>query len=212
MSPRPRVGHLRKPQILGAAAEVIYERGLLDARIGDIAKRAGTSAPTVLYYFESKDRLFEEVVDQSDREFYARLTETHARHERASEKLVHLIEQNSLASGQGSDYTLWMELWVRARRDSRVRQNYFRLNRRERDLIADIVREGQASGEFTPDADPDEFATTLSALMDGFGVQVTLGQPDVPPERMVQSCLALASAKLESDFGVASSRDAEAAT
>ena len=57
MSPRPKVDHLRKPQIVAAAAEVIYERGLLDARIGDIAKRAGTSAPTILYYFESKDRL-----------------------------------------------------------------------------------------------------------------------------------------------------------
>ena len=70
MSPRPKVDHLRKPQIVAAAAEVIYQRGLLGARIGDIAKRAGTSGPTVLYYFESKDRLFEEVVDHSDREFY----------------------------------------------------------------------------------------------------------------------------------------------
>ncbi len=32
--------------------------------------------------------------------------------------------------------------------------------------------------------------------MDGLGVQVTLGQPDVPPQRMVDRCLALASAEL----------------
>jgi AcrR family transcriptional regulator len=196
MSPRPKVDHLRKPQIIAAAAEVIYERGLLDARIGDIAERAGTSSPTILYYFESKDRLFEEVVDQSDRQFYERLSEGQARHERASQKLVHLIEQSSIAPDQISDYTLWMELWVRARRDPRVRQNYFRLNRRERDLVADIVREGQASGEFGEDVDPDEFALALSALMDGLGIQVTLAQPDVTPERMVARCLALASAEL----------------
>ena len=60
MSPRPRLDHLRKPQIVEAAAEVLYERGLFDTRIGDIAERAGTSAPTILYYFESKDRLLEE--------------------------------------------------------------------------------------------------------------------------------------------------------
>ena len=70
MSPRPKVEHLRKPQIVAAAAEVLYERGLFDTRIGDIAERAGTSAPTILYYFESKDRLLEEAVDQTDREFY----------------------------------------------------------------------------------------------------------------------------------------------
>jgi AcrR family transcriptional regulator len=205
MSPRPKVDHLRKPQIIAAAAEVIYQRGLLDTRIGDIARRAGTSGPTILYYFESKDRLFEEVVDQSDREFYGRLTEGQARHERASEKLVHLIEETSRGPGGISDYTLWMELWVRARRDRGVRRNYFRLNRRERSLIADIVREGQESGEFGPDADPEEFALALSALMDGLGVQVTLGQPDVTPERMVARCLALASSELGCELRAARS-------
>ena len=196
MSPRPKVDHLRKPQIVAAAAEVIYQRGLLDARIGDIAKRAGTSAPTILYYFESKDRLFEEVIDHSDREFYGRLTEGQALHERASDKLVHMIEETSRGPGVISDYTLWMELWVRARRDRTVRRNYFRLNRRERSLIAEIVKEGQESGEFSPEADPEEFALALSALMDGLGVQVTLGQPDVTAERMVARCLALASSEL----------------
>ena len=209
MSPRPKVDHLRKPQIVAAAAEVIYQRGLLDARIGDIAKRAGTSAPTVLYYFESKDRLFEEVVDQSDREFYGRLTEGQALHERASDKLVHLIEETSRGPGGISDYTLWMELWVRARRDRTVRRNYFRLNRRERSLIADIVKEGQESGEFTPEADPEEFALALSALMDGLGIQVTLGQPDVTAERMVARCLALASSELGCELRSATSPNGE---
>jgi AcrR family transcriptional regulator len=205
MSPRPKVDHLRKPQIVAAAAELIYERGLLDARIGDIAKRAGTSGPTVLYYFESKDRLFEEVVDQSDREFYGRLTEGQARHERASDKLVHLIQETSRGLGGISDYTLWMELWLRARRDRTVRRTYFRLNRRERSLIADIVREGQKSGEFSAAADAEELALALSALMDGLGVQVTLGQPDVTPERMVARCLTLASSELGCELRAAES-------
>jgi AcrR family transcriptional regulator len=196
MSPRPSVEHLRKPQIVTAAAEVLYERGLFDTRIGDIARRAGTSAPTILYYFESKDRLLEEAVDQTDRDFYARLNEGQARFERASDKLVHLIEETSRGPGGISDYTLWMEIWVRARRDATVRRNYFKLDRRQRVLIADIVREGQAAGEFAATVDPDDFALVLSGLMDGLGVQVTLGQPDVSAERMVQRCLELASREL----------------
>src|ERR1700704_1627831 len=83
LSPRPKVDHLRKPQIVAAAAEVLYERGLFDTRIGDIAERAGTSSPTILYYFESKDRLLEEAVDHADRDFYARLSEGQDRIERA---------------------------------------------------------------------------------------------------------------------------------
>jgi len=200
MSPRPKVEHLRKPQIISAAADVLYERGLFDTRIGDIAERAGTSAPTILYYFESKDRLLEEAVDQTDRDFYERLTEGQAKREGAVDKLVHLIEETSLGPGGLSDWTLWMEMWVRARRDPTVRDAYFRLDRRQRKLIADIVREGQDEGAFEPGVDPDEFALALSGLMDGLGVQVTLGQPDVTAERMVDRCLALAESELGCDL------------
>jgi AcrR family transcriptional regulator len=194
--PRPKIDHLRKPQIVAAAAEVLYERGLFDTRIGDIAERAGTSSPTILYYFDSKDRLLEEAVDYTDREFYSRLTGGQADHERASDQLAHLIKETALGPGGLSDYTLWMEIWVRARRDPGVRNNYFRLDRRQRQLIAEIVREGQAAGEFDESTDPDDFALALSGLMDGLGVQVTLGQPDVSPERMLERCLAVASSLL----------------
>jgi AcrR family transcriptional regulator len=196
MSPRPKLEHLRKPQIIAAAAAVLYERGLFDTRIGDVAERAGTSSPTILYYFESKDRLLEEAVDHTDRDFYARVIEGQARQRSAADKLVHLVTETSLGPAGLTDWTLWMEMWVRARRDENVRSTYFRLDRRQRELIADIVRQGQASGEFDAEADPDDFALALSGLMDGLGVQVTLGQPDVTAERMIDRCLALASSEL----------------
>lgn len=196
MSPRPKVDHLRKPQIIAAAAEVLYERGLFDTRIGDIAERAGTSSPTILYYFESKDRLLEEAVESADQTFYARLSDGQSQFDLAADKLLHLIEETARGPGGLGDYTLWMEIWVRARRDPSVRSSYFRLDRRQRLLIADIVREGQESGEFSGDADPDDFALALSGLLDGLGVQVTLGQPDVTSERMVDCCLALAATQL----------------
>jgi AcrR family transcriptional regulator len=200
VSPRPKVDHLRKPQIIAAAAEVLYERGLFDTRIGDIAERAGTSSPTILYYFESKDRLLEEAVEFADRTFYERLSEGQDRFENAGDRLVHLIEETSLGPGGLNDYTLWMEIWVRARRDPSVRRSYFRLDRRQRVLIADIVRDGQQAGEFAAATDPDDFALALSGLMDGLGVQVTLGQPDVTPARMVERCLALANTELQCEL------------
>ena len=55
-------------------------------------------------------------------------------------------------------------------------------------------------GEFSAAADPDDFALALSGLMDGLGVQVTLGQPDVTAARMVERCLALASSELECEL------------
>ena len=89
-----------------------------------------------------------------------------------------------------------MEIWVRARRDPTVRDSYFRLDRRQRKLIADIVREGQESGEFNPDADADEFAIALSGP-DGrprrAGHARSAGRR---ADRMIERCLALASSEL----------------
>ena len=109
MSPRPKVDHLRKPQIIAAAAEVLYERGLFDTRIGDIAERAGTSSPTILYYFESKDRLLEEAVEYADRTFYERLSGGQDRFEHAADRLVSLIEETSLGpDGHEIDERRWL--------------------------------------------------------------------------------------------------------
>ena len=66
MSPRPSTGHVRRPAILKAAAEVIAERGVIGTRIADVAERAGTSAPGVLYWFASKDELLTEALQFSD--------------------------------------------------------------------------------------------------------------------------------------------------
>ncbi len=121
------------------------------------------------------------------------------RSSRRPTRLVHLIEETSLGPGGLNDYTLWMEIWVRARREP-VRDSYFDLDRRQRVLIAEIVIAGQQAGEFRAEVDPDDFALMLSGLLDGLGVQVTLGQPDVSPERLVDCCLRLASRELGCPF------------
>jgi len=124
MSPRPKLEHLRKPQIVAAAAEVLYERGLFETRIGDIAERAGTSSATILYYFESKDRLLEEAVEAADREWYERLSERLERCTGAAAKLARLIEDTCRGQGPQGDWTLWLEIWVRALRNPAVRASY----------------------------------------------------------------------------------------
>ncbi len=86
MSPRPSTAHLRRPAILTAAAEVISERGVSNTRISDVAERAGTSAPGVLYWFPTKDELLAEALQFSDDRFYVGLTDelASARHGRGA--------------------------------------------------------------------------------------------------------------------------------
>jgi AcrR family transcriptional regulator len=73
VSGRPRLDHVRRPAMLSAAAEVIRERGLENARVSDVAERAGTSAPSVLYYFETKAELLKEALASAEEGYYAEL-------------------------------------------------------------------------------------------------------------------------------------------
>ena len=200
MSPRPTLGHIRRPQIVQAAVATMYDRGFHETRISDIAERAGTSSATVLYYFESKDVLLEEALGFSDERFYGALRRDLAELAGAGERLAFLVERCARPPHALDDWTLWIEMWLQVRHRPRMRATYERMERELRGLIAEVIRDGQAAGEFGP-ADADDVATALAALLDGLGVQVTLEHPDVAPERMVDLCLTMASTQLGCDLG-----------
>ena len=146
MSPRPRLDHVRRPAMLSAAAEVIRERGLENARVSDVAERAGTSAPAVLYYFETKAELLKEALTSAEEEYYDELERELAGIESARERLARIV-----AGGAGDgdyDASLWMELWARALRDPELAATRAELDGRWRRAIADVVEYGQERGEF----------------------------------------------------------------
>ena len=197
MSPRPRLDHVRRPVILAAAAELIRERGVEHARVADVAERAGTSAPAVLYWFASKAELLTEALTVAEETFYEHLASELAQLDRADDRLVRLIE---LATGDGDyDAALWIELWAKALRDDQVGAIREQLDRRWREAIAAIVREGQQSGEFGP-GDPDDLALVLASLLDGLAVQIALGDRDGTPQRARRLSLRLAGRELGTDL------------
>jgi len=55
----------RPQQILDAAIEVFGDHGLAEARLEDIAKRAGVSKGTIYLYFPNKEALFKEMIRQT---------------------------------------------------------------------------------------------------------------------------------------------------
>src|SRR5689334_24842175 len=61
--PRSRKGERTRARILDAAKSVFEDAGFLDARISDIAERAGLSHGSFYHYFDSKEQIFREVVE-----------------------------------------------------------------------------------------------------------------------------------------------------
>ena len=193
MSPRPRLDHVRRPELLAAAAAVIRQRGLENARVADVADEAGTSAPSVLYYFASKAELLKEALTSAEERFYDELEIELSGIEGARERMLRIVKYGA---GEGDyDAALWMELWARALRDPELAATRAELDGRWRRTIADVVRYGQERGEFGP-ADPEEFAVLLASLLDGLAVQIALRDMEVTPDRVRELAVKLAEREL----------------
>lgn len=198
MSPRPRLDHVRRPAMLSAAAEVIRERGLENVRVSDVAERAGTSAPAVLYYFTTKAELLKEALTSAEESYYDELERELTEVASARERLARIV-----AGGAGDgdyDASLWMEVWARALRDPELAATRAELDGRWRRAIADVVDYGQRRGEFG-EADPEAFALMLSSLLDGLAVQIALKDEEVTPERARELSLAFAEKELGCSTG-----------
>ena len=160
--PRPRLDHVRKAQIVSAAAEVLSERGYANARVVDIAKAAGTSPAAILYWFDGKQDLLAEALALREKEFHDRYTVRIEQAESVSQKLRILVESML----RHYDWALWMELCVLALRDPAAAAERDRMDRRWRAMLRKVIRDGQERGEFIA-SDPDETMFVLAALLDG---------------------------------------------
>jgi AcrR family transcriptional regulator len=193
--PRPRLDHVRKAQILSAAAEVLSERGYANARVVDIASTAGTSPAAILYWFDGKDGLLAEALRLREQEFHDRYTVKAENKSTTSAKLRVLVE----AMLYHYDWKLWMELCVLALRDKSAAAERDRMDRRWRAQLRSVVREGQASGEFVA-SDADDTMFVLAALLDGLAPLLALKAKGVTRDRVERVFLAEASRLLGPGF------------
>jgi AcrR family transcriptional regulator len=191
--PRRRLDDVRRPQILATTVALIGERGLWDVRLADVAKRAGISATSVVYYFGSKDQLFAQAIAEADDAFYEPLVAELAQLPTGAERIACLFLRSST-----SDWPLWMDLWVYSRHHPETALSQRHFHERWRRTIADVISHGCARGEWSV-ADPDAVALRLSALTDGLAVHMVLGDAEHTPQAYVAMSLAAASLELGCD-------------
>jgi AcrR family transcriptional regulator len=192
MSPRPPIDHIRKPQILAAAAEVITERGLIATRIADVAERAGTSPSAVLYWFGTREELLKAALVAEEKRWAEDLGAQLAQAGGAGSRLRLLIERTAAEP----DLSLWIELWARSLHDRSAAEDRLRLDRDWCELIASLIAAGQAEGCFSEELDAGEIAVLIAAMLDGLSVQATLDREEMSTVRMKEMALRGAEAIL----------------
>ena len=193
----------RREQLLRSALEVIVARGYADTRIADVAEHAGTSPALVIYYFKTRDQLLTEALRYSEDSWYAAGTQRLAAIPTAAGRLTELVAMTCLpdtdpgtTAGKPTEWLLWLDLWALSPRNAGVAAVRHKFDERWRETIESTVLAGQANGEFSAAVDADEFAVTLSALLDGMAVQIALEDPDVPPSRAYDLAMRYAGSQL----------------
>jgi AcrR family transcriptional regulator len=193
--PRPRLDHVRKAQIVAAAAVVLSDRGYANTRVVDIAKAAGTSPAAILYWFDGKQGLLAEALALRESEFHDRYTVRVELAPTASEQLRILFE----AMVRHYDWALWMELCVLALRDPTAAAERNRMDGRWRAMLRKVIRDGQERGEFV-ERDADEAMFVLAALLDGMAPLLAMKARGVTRAQVERTWLAEASRLLGPGF------------
>ncbi|MBF9069410.1 TetR/AcrR family transcriptional regulator [Streptacidiphilus fuscans] len=162
--------------ILLAACDTIAEVGFEKVRMRMVAERAGVSSGLLHYHFATREKLFLEALAFSYE--HAGVEGYGARPPEAQPntwRLGRVIDACLPIDAElRRDFLLWQELHLRAVRDADsltvARDLYANL----RDWIAGVVRDGQATGEFTA-CDVGRLADLVIALTNGFGTRILLG-------------------------------------
>ena len=167
--PRSRKGVQTRARLLDAAKEIFEENGFLEARISDIAERAGLSHGAFYHYFDSKEQIFREIAEMLDDELaepmdsvifshgsspdpHERLQTAlrqHLEHYRDEAKIMGVIEQV-------------------ARYDDHVAAVRSARNRLHREQMERSIRGMQRRGIADPSLDPKIAAAALGSMVERF--------------------------------------------
>src|SRR5439155_16546208 len=147
----------RRRQILDAAITVFARQGFNACRVSDIADEAGVAYGLVYHYFKSKDQVLNELFTERWSLLLAAIEEVDGQSLTGREKL------DAVAGFIIDSYRYEPELMkVIIVEVTRAANSFGRTHlpeiRRAYDLIAKIVADAEAAGEFRNDVDP-EFAS-----------------------------------------------------
>jgi AcrR family transcriptional regulator len=188
----------RREQMLQAALDVIVERGYPDTRITDVAERAGASPALVIYYFKTRDQLLTEAMRYAEDAWYAAGLRRMAAIDTAAGQLEEIVAMTCLPEEDTEprdSWLLWLDLWAQSARNAGVSAVWQKFEERWRETIKSVVLAGQADGEFT-EVDAGDFAVLLSALLDGFAVQIALEDSQVASARAFELTMRFAAGQL----------------
>jgi AcrR family transcriptional regulator len=157
----------RRAQFVAAAIETIAEVGYARASLGRIAGRVGVSKGVISYHFAGKDELVQEVIADIAARGGAFVYAQAMKRPSAAERLRAWIESVlGYLAAHRTEAVAFHEIAAGSRGDAAVTAAVARLVTDVTPAVQALFADGQASGEFREDFDPQAAATAIMALID----------------------------------------------
>lgn len=144
----------RRAQLIDCATKIFAINGIGGSRRADVAKEAQVSVPTIYAYFGTRDSLTHAVLEMVD----ARLTEivwsAADQHDAAFFRILDVTKAFSNNVEKEPDIMkIWLD-WSTAFDDA-TWPLYENFQKRVAALFSDIIRDGQKTGEVSPEINPE---------------------------------------------------------
>jgi AcrR family transcriptional regulator len=167
--PRSRKGARTRARLLAAAKEIFEEDGFLDARISDIAERAGLSHGSFYHYFESKEEVFREVAEVVEEQLSAPLGDVILDPESQATPSERIREAISLHMRSYRKEARIMGVIEQVTRyDDQVRGARLKRQKHYGDQVEESIRRLQRHGRIDPKLDPVVAAAALGSMTSRF--------------------------------------------
>jgi TetR/AcrR family fatty acid metabolism transcriptional regulator len=172
----PRGGDKRE-RILDAAVRIFARKGFYATRVSEVAKAAGVADGTIYLYFKSKDALLVSLFEHRVERLLTFLADELPQAASPSEKLKRIIEiQLGLFEGERD---LAEVITVTLRQSTKLMKEYAAPKfSAYLDAIANVITQGQATGELRRDVSPHLAARAIFGALDGIAMTWALGKAD----------------------------------
>jgi AcrR family transcriptional regulator len=168
-------------RLLSAAAQLFAKNGFQSTSVEDVATAAGLTKGAVYYNFESKDDLFEALVEQSIGEMISSLESVLAGAHTIEEKLAAMQRVLTEEEQHRHGGRLEFEVLTQAMRDKKLRRIVGNAYVRMRNAIASLIEQQFDEAGVCPPLPPKDLAIAIVAGSIGHGMMQALDPDSVPP-------------------------------
>jgi len=166
-------------RILDAAVEVIAESGYFQARVTDIAARAGVADGTIYLYFKNKEQVLMAAIDSAFAAFLKRARAELSRTQEPRERLRRLAQLHLETLGANRSLAIVFQTELRQSAKFLAQFSHHQLVEYF-DLIRAEVREGQSAGVFRRELSDKIVANCFFGALDEMVTSWMLSEHDYP--------------------------------